>query len=74
MICARKLRNGETPEEMSTLVKQSTVSGTTPDNAAPYTGGGDYENLSGSAMDELLYETEESISYLYQPSSGLIEE
>lgn len=74
VICARKLRNGETPEEMSTLVKQSTVSGTTPDNAAPYTGGGDYENLSGSAMDELLYETEESISYLYQPSSGLIEE
>lgn len=74
VICARKLRNGETPEEMSALVKQSTVSGTTPDNAAPYTGGGDYENLSGSAMDELLYETEESISYLYQPSSGLIEE
>ena len=74
VICARKLRNGETPEEMSALVKQSTVSGTIPDNAAPYTGGGDYENLSGSAMDELLYETEESISYLYQPSSGLIEE
>ena len=74
VICARKLRSGETPEEMSTLVQQSTVSGTTPDNAAPYTGGGDYENLSGSAMDELLYETEESISYLYQPSSGLIEE
>ncbi len=64
VICARKLRDGEIPEEMSALVSQSVISGTEPDAIAPYTGGGDYENLSGSDYNGLLYETEQDITYL----------
>ncbi len=73
VICARKLRAGETPEEMSALVAQSTVSGVSPDDVAPYTGGGDYESLSGEDYGSLLYETEQDITYLQNAPSGLIE-
>ena len=73
LICARKLRDDETPEEMKLLVSKSEISGVAPDGIAPYTGGGDYEDLSGSDLDELLYETEEDISYLRDLPEGLIE-
>lgn len=74
VICARKLRAGETPEEMSSLVGQSTVSGVTPDNIAPYTGGGDYENLTGRDINALKYETETDISYLQEAPPDLFVE
>ena len=64
LICARKLRDGETPEEMSSLVSRSTLSGSTPDDIAPYTGGGDYENLNARDIDALKYETESEIPYI----------
>ena len=74
VICARKLRDGETPEEMGSLVAQSTISGTKPDTIAPYTGGGDYEDLSGRDIDALKYETETDISYIKEAVPDLFEE
>ena len=74
VICARKLRPGETPEQMSSLVAQSVVSGTTPDTIAPYTGGGDYESLSGKDLDALKYETETDISYIKDAVPDIFEE
>lgn len=74
LICARKLREGETIEEMQSLVAGSTVSGVRPDTISPYTGGGDYENLSGKDLSELKYETEQDLSYLKEAVPDLIEE
>lgn len=74
VICARKLRPDETPEEMCALAAQSTLSGTKPDTIAPYTGGGDYENLSSQDLDALKYETEEEISYVTNEMPDLFEE
>ena len=74
VLCARKLRKGETPEEMAALVGQSTVSGARPDTIAPYTGGGDYESLSGSDIDALKYETEQEIGYIRESVPDLFEE
>ena len=74
LICARKLRPDETPEEMSALVAQSTLSGAEPDTIAPYTGGGDYESLSGKDVDALKYETETDISYIREEVPDLFEE
>jgi sortase B len=64
LICARKLRSHETPEQMAGLVAQSSVSGVKPDTIAPYTGGGDYESLSGRDLADLRYETEADIGYV----------
>ncbi len=73
LICARKLREDETPEAMSALVSQSTLSGTEADESDPYTGGGDYEDLSGSDYDELLYETDQEITYLQNAAPDIFE-
>ena len=74
VICARKLRPWETHEEMSSLVAQSTLSGSRPDTIAPYTGGGDYESLTGRDLDALKYETETDISYIKDAVPDLFEE
>ena len=74
VICARKLRAGETAEEMSSLVGRSFVSGVTPDDIAPYTGGGDYENLTGRDLNALKYETETDISFLQEEIPDLFVE
>lgn len=73
LICARKLRDTETVEEMTGLVSQSTMSGTSPDDVAPYTGGGDYESLTLEDYNNLLYETEADIVYVQNAPSDLIE-
>ena len=74
LICARKLRADETPEEMAGLVAQSSLSGAEPDTIAPYTGGGDYESLDGRDIEALRYETEQDISYLREAVPDLFEE
>lgn len=74
LICARRLRKDETPEEMEAVVSGSTVSGVTPDAIAPYTGGGDYENLTGRDLDALKYETEADISFLQEEAPDIFEE
>ncbi len=74
VICARKLRDTETPDEMTALAAQSVMSGTSPDDVAPYTGGGDYENLTGTESSGLLYETEQDIAYVQNAApDGLFE-
>ena len=51
-----------------------TVAGARPDTIAPYTGGGDYESLSGSDIDALKYETEQEIGYIRESVPDLFEE
>ena len=74
LICARKLREGETPESAGSLVARSGLSGVKPDEIAPYTGGGDYERLRGREIEALKYETESEILYLKEAVQDLFEE
>lgn len=74
LICARKLRDDETPEAMSSLVSQSVISGVTPDDIAPYTGGGDYENLRARDINSLKYETEQEIGYVKDAEPDIFDE
>ena len=74
VVCARKMRDWETPEYLEDLVSRSTLSGVSPDAIAPYAGGGDYERLTPQDMSGLNYETEEEIPYIQEAAADLFDE